>query len=139
MNNRDFYLVAIDILSILTTLFLIALLAVRYDSDKGLGESDYLKLPPIPTRSVDIVGSHKSNKYIAIIINSNNIELLQVDSSQATLLSSHTNPDSLILEIAAHDQLPIVLYEAEQTHLFGEIIRKLASKGFPVGIARVSF
>lgn len=132
ISLRDTLIPALDLMLILVVVFLIAIFAVRFVSEKGIGEESYF---PIQSAvAIDDIDNITQNlPFYAIILKKNVLKVLRIDGNQIIYIKNYDDVSEFSKEIK--DEEIYVIYESEKSELLGDTIRKLSEKNTKVFIA----
>lgn len=132
ISLRDTLIPALDLMLILVVVFLIGIFAVRFVSEKGIGEESYF---PIQSAvAIDDIDNITQNlPFYAIILKKNVLKVSRVDGNQIISIKNYDDVIEFSKEIK--DEEIYVIYENEKSKLLGETIRRLSKKNTKVFIA----
>ena len=132
ISLRDTLIPALDLMLILVVVFLIGIFAVRFVSEKGIGEESYFPIQSVVARD-DIDNITQNLPFYAIILKKNVLKVSRVDGNQIINIKNYDDVIKFSKEIK--DEEIYVIYENEKNELLGDTIRKLSEKNTKVFIA----
>ena len=132
ISTRDILIPALDLMLILVVIFLIGIFAVRFVSEKGIGEESFF---PIQSAvAIDDIDKITQNlPFYAIILEKNALKVSRIDGNQIINIKNYDDVIEFSKEIK--DKEIYIIYENEKSELLGEIIRRLSKKNTRVFIA----
>jgi len=135
---NDMLICATDLLMLFLILFLLAFMAVQYDSSKGLGEYDYTRLNTLISDEGDINGNFSSIDFIAVVIENKKINIYRNSSFGIIYLDTYKTVKTFIESENFDIKFNYVIYEKDKSDLLAELIRAFALKNIPIGLAQVA-
>jgi hypothetical protein len=137
MRKKDIVISTIDLLVLFLTITIIALFAVKYESDKGSGSHDFISVVPL-NASFDISGNLKSFDFYPVVLGIQGITVFHYFQGKSNEIGVFNTTDALEASGVLNNKNVYVIYEKEITPFFPETIRLFSRKSIPVGIARVA-
>jgi hypothetical protein len=138
MRHSDLLVSALDLLMLFLVLMFLALMAIRYDANKGLGEESYVRMYSFYENDKDLSADERALRFQAVTLDKVSVKLYRFDEGKRTLMGTFKTAHELFSSKKLDITLPCVLHEKEQSAAFAEIIRGLIKSKIPMGIAQVS-
>ena len=137
MKIKDIIISAIDLLTLFLTVTIIAIFAINYDSDKGIGNQDFISIVPL-TVSMDVKGNLKSFDFYPVIIGKHKIKLSHYIQGENIPVGMFDSVESLGDSGLLDKEKIYVIYEEDKSEYFSDIVRLFSRNGIPIGVAKIS-
>lgn len=133
MSNRDLLLAGIDLLFALLIVFVIGFFSVRYDENRG-SNGEVLR---IETLKATMNGDYQSLHFLALFLGRNTLEAREYAFGQWATATTKWTWDwrESLKHMLAENDLPIVIYETDESDRLGDVVRQVSRTGQPVGVA----
>jgi hypothetical protein len=136
MRDQDLLISALDLLLLFLVLAFLALMAIRYDAEKGLGKEQYVKIYNFLPKDKDLIADQQSRRFQALVLDSISVKLYKFDERGNRLVGTFRSPQQLFSSGQLDIDLPCVLYETAKSPAFAEVIRTLVKSRVQIGIAQ---
>jgi hypothetical protein len=132
ISLKDTLIPALDLMLILVVVFLLGIFAVRFVSEKGIGEESFF---PIQSAvAIDDIDKVTQNlPFYAIILEKNLLKVKRIDGDKIEDIKNYNDISQFFKEIKEEEIY--VIYENEKSELLGELIRRLSKKNTNVFLA----
>ncbi len=135
MKTSNIIISVIDLLLIIVVTMFIAIISISHDEDKGLGDHDFISITSL-NGSDNISGDLIKFDFHAITLSNNGISLSHYSKGKNTLLANYRTAKQLTASKFLKPNNTYVIYEQSKNRYLDDIVRLLALKGIPIGIAR---
>jgi len=116
ISLKDTLIPALDLMLILVVVFLISIFAVRFVSEKGIGEKSFFPIQ-YAVAIDDIEKITQNLPFYAIILEENILKVSRVDGNQITDTKSYNDVSQFYKEIK--DEEIYIIYENKKSELLG--------------------
>lgn len=132
MNNRELLLAGIDLLFALLVVFVIAFFAVRYDEHRG--DVGLLSIEPL---DAELDGNYQTLRFLGIYLTGDTLVFSEYKFGQWVATGPELQWDwrEVVEHRLSENDLPIVIYEIEESSRLGDLLRQISRTGQPIGIA----
>ncbi len=125
----------IDLMTITLITLFIAVMAITYDEDKGLGDHDFISITSLNGLN-NISGDLKKFDFHALTLGTDDIKLSHYKQGKNKYIESYKSVKQLEMSKFLDPKIIYVIYEKSENHYLDNIVRLFALKGVPIGIAR---
>jgi hypothetical protein len=136
-DHADLIIGALDLLLLFLILGFLALMAIKYDAEKGLGKEEYVRIYNLLPKDKDLLADKQSQRFQAIVLDSTSLKLYRFDEGQPKIVGTFRSAQQLFASGKLDLALPCILHEKDKSPAFAEIIRNLINSQVQIGIAQI--
>lgn len=135
---NDVLISALDLLTLFLVMLFLAVMAIKYDANKGLGDRNYVKVYNFEQKPVNASATRGMSRFQIVNLDQSSLRLSLYEEARETIIGTYGTVEALVASGNLKTSMICVIYEQQKSPMFADLVRGLVANKIPVSLAQVA-